>query len=257
MAITLASLRQREKPKPPIIVLYGPGGVGKTTMAAGAPGAVLMAVEDGIGRLDIPHWPIASYGDAMAGIAALYSDEHDLKTLVIDSIDWLEPMIWAEACRQEGWASIEQPGYGKGYVKAAEVWRSFIDGIRALRDERGMTIVLIAHQAIKRFEDPTSDPYDRYVLKLHDKASALIVEAADIVGFLSYRVSIKTVDTGFNQKATRGVGGGLRVLYLEERPGFIAKSRFTAPASIDIPNSSDPTKLWQAFESVITPKADK
>lgn len=247
MAISLASLRRKERPKPPIVALYGPGGVGKTTFSAGSPAPVLLAVEDGIGTLDIPHWPISAFADVMQAISVLYSEEHDRKTLILDSLDWTEPLIWAEACRREGWPNLESPGYGKGYIAAAGIWREVLDGLRALRDERDMTVVLIAHHSIKRFEDPMTDPYDRYVLKLHDRAANLVIEAADIVGLLNYRVSIKTTDAGFNKKVARGVGGGQRVLYLEERPGFIAKSRFSVPASIDVPASQEPEQLWHAL----------
>lgn len=247
MAISLASLRRKERPKPPIVALYGPGGCGKTTFAAGSEAPVVLAVEDGIGQLDVPHWPITSFADAMQAIGVLYSEEHDRSTCIIDSLDWLEPMVWAEACRKNGWASIEDAGYGKGYVAALSYWREIIDGLRALRDDKGMTVVLIAHHTVKRFDDPANEPYDRYLLKMHERASNLVIEAADVVGFMNYRVSLAKADVGFNKKVARGVGGGQRVLYLEERPGFIAKNRYGMPASIDLPSTQEPAQLWYSF----------
>lgn len=251
MAISLSSLRRRERPKPPIVVIYGPGGCGKTTMAAGSEAPVFLAVEDGIGTLDVPHWPITSFADAMQAIGVLYSEEHDRETCIIDSLDWLEPLVWAEACKKNGWASIEDAGYGKGYVAALAYWRDIIDGLRALRDDKGMTVVLIAHHTVKRFDDPANEPYDRYLLKMHERASNLVIEAADVVGFMNYRVSIAKADAGFNKKVARGVGGGQRVLYLEERPGFIAKNRYGLPASMDLPNTQEPAQLWQTFAQYI------
>jgi hypothetical protein len=247
MAISLASLRRKERPKPPIVTLYGPGGVGKTTLAAGSEAPVILAVEDGIGTLDVPHWPITSFGDVMQAIGVLYSEDHDRSTCIIDSLDWLEPLVWAEACRKNGWASIEDAGYGKGYVAALAFWREIIDGLRALRDDKGMTVVLIAHHTVKRFDDPANEPYDRYLLKMHERASNLVIEAADVVAFLNYRVSIAKAEAGFNKKVARGVGGGQRVLYLEERPGFIAKNRYGMPPSLDLPNSQEPAQLWHTF----------
>ena len=194
MAISLATLRRTEPIKPPIVVIFGPGGVGKTTLAAGAPEPVLLAIEDGIGRLDIPHWNIDSYADLMTAIGVLYSEEHDRQTVILDSLDWAEPLVWGETCRLHGWSLIDQTGFGKGYVAALSVWRQILEGLRALRDERGMTVVMLAHHQVKRFEDPMVDPYDRYLLKCQDKASALLVETADVVGFLNYRVSNQRAD---------------------------------------------------------------
>lgn len=247
MAISLNSLKRRETPKPPIVVLYGPGGCGKTTLAAGAPNPVLLAVEDGLGTLEVPHWKITGYHEIMQAIGVLYSEEHDRQTIVLDSLDWAEPHVWAEACKKNGWPDIESAGYGKGYVAALAYWREIIDGLRALRDDKGMTVVLIAHHTVKRFDDPANEPYDRYLLKMHERASNLVIEAADVVGFMNYRVSLAKADVGFNKKVARGVGGGQRVLYLEERPGFIAKNRYGMPASIDLPSTQEPEHLWHTF----------
>lgn len=81
-----------------------------------------------------------------------------------------------------------------------EFWRQYLDGLNALRDERGMTVVQIAHTDIKRFDSPEHDPYDRYVIKLHTRAAALLQEHADIVLFANYRISTVKADVGFNKK---------------------------------------------------------
>src|SRR5690349_20725315 len=104
------------------MVVYGVRGVGKTTLAAGAPHPVIAAVEDGIGMLDVPHWGISSYGDMMQAIGLLYADKHEYRSLVIDSLDWMEPLVQAETCRRNGWESVEAPGYGKGFIAALNVW---------------------------------------------------------------------------------------------------------------------------------------
>ncbi len=237
--------------KPPIIVLFGVRGVGKTTLAAGAPDPVFVCIEDGMGKLDAPSWKINSYAEIMEAIAALYTEDHDRKTLVIDSLDWLEPLIWAETCKRHGWADLDSPGFGKGYVAAVAVWREYLDGITALRDEKGMMVVQIAHEIIRRFDNPETDPYDRYKLKLHERASDLVQEHAEIVAFINYRVSIKQTDVGFSRKVTRATGSAQRVLYLEERPAFNAKNRFGMPPFIDLPSTpeawKDPQTIWAAF----------
>jgi hypothetical protein len=230
MAISLASLNRTTALKPPRILIHGVHGVGKTTFAAGAPDPVFIVTEDGLGTLDVPHFPLArTFDDVMQALASLYTEEHVFRTLVVDSADWLEPLVWARVCKDQGWSSIEDAGYGKGYVNALDLWRQYIEGLNALRDDKGMAIVQIAHTDIKRFDSPEFEPYDRYVIKLHTKASALLQEHSDVVLFANYRISTVKADVGFNKKVTRALGSGERLLHTAERPAFLAKNRYALP----------------------------
>lgn len=227
MAISIASLQHGTAPKPPRMLVYGTHGVGKTSFAASAPNPVFIQTEDGLGMIDAPTFGLLkSYDEIMEAIGALYGEEHDRQTVVIDSLDWLEPIIWAQACKDNGWANIEAAGYGKGYVAALDLWRTVLDGLNALRDEKGMTVVMLAHSDIKRFDSPETEPYDRYIIKLHARASALVQEHVDCVFFVNYRVATVKTDVGFNKKIVRAVGGSDRVLYTAERPAFLAKNRY-------------------------------
>jgi hypothetical protein len=244
MAISLASLKSTAAFSPPRILTYGVAGVGKTTFATSAPGVVVVPTEDGLGNIKVPHFPLAKGFDAvMEALAALYTEAHDFKTVVVDSVDWLEPLVWQRACKDNGWGSIEEPGYGKGYVAALDLWRQYLEGLNALRDERGMTVIQIAHTDIKRFDSPEHEPYDRYVIKLHARAAALLQEHSDVVLFANYRISTVKSDIGFNKKVTRALGSGERVLYTAERPAFLAKNRYGLPDMLPLD--------WQAFAATM------
>jgi len=224
--------------------VHGVAGVGKTTFAAGSEKPVVVPTEDGLGTLDVPHFPLArKFEDVMEALAALYSERHDFKTVVIDSVDWLEPLIWARTCQDNGWPSIEEPGYGKGYVAALGHWRDYLEGLNALRNERGVTVIQIAHTEIRRFDSPEHEPYDRYVIKLHARAAPLLQEHSDVVLFANYRISTVKADVGFNKKVTRALGSGERVLYTAERPAFLAKNRFGLPDSLPL--------SWEAFAAAM------
>ena len=244
MAISLASLKRSTSLSPPRILTHGVAGVGKTTFAAASDRPVIIATEDGLGTLDVPHFPLARSFDAvMEALAALYSEPHEFRTVVVDSVDWLEPLVWQRACRDNRWGSIEEPGYGKGYVAALDLWRQYLEGLNALRDERGMTVIQIAHTDIKRFDSPEHEPYDRYVIKLHARAAALLQEHSDAVLFANYRISTVKSDVGFNKKVTRALGSGERVLYTAERPAFLAKNRYGLPDVLPLD--------WQAFAAAM------
>jgi hypothetical protein len=246
MAISLASLRRTTDQKPPRILIHGVAGVGKTTFAAGAPNPVFIQTEDGLGRIAAQTFGLLrTFDEVLEALGSLYTEEHKFQTLVIDSVDWLEPLVWQATAKANGWTSIEQPGYGKGYVAALDFWRQYIDGINALRDEKGLAIVQIAHTAIKRFDSPEHEPYDRYKIKLHDRAADLLMEHSDVVLFANYRISTVKSDVGFNKKVVRGVSGGDRVIYTQERPAFLAKNRYGLPDSLNLD--------WAAFADALNP----
>jgi hypothetical protein len=238
MAVSLASLKRKRDIKPPRAMIYGTHGVGKTTLGANAPSPVFIQLEDGL-TTDTPTFGLmANFTEVMEAIGELYSQEHEFLTVVFDTIDWLEPLIWAEACARNNWASIEDAGFGKGYLAASTVWREFLDGTNALRNERNMTVLLLAHAEVKRFDSPDTDPYDRYQPKLHRLASALVQENVDTILFATRLISTVKIDAKDKNSRVRGVGGGQRVLYTEERPAYIAKNRDDMPQQILLPDNA-------------------
>lgn len=226
--------------QPMKIVLYGVPGIGKTTFAGTFPSPVLLRTENGAAALDIPTFPklITSLQDLDMAIAALRGD-HQFKTLIIDSLDWLEPLVWQYVCTKEGKENIEDFGYGKGYVKVDDVWRAIQAKLEKLRTLRGMNIVTIAHAVPVTIDPPDSEPYQRYSLKLHRRGAALWMEWAEMILFLNYKARIVKKD-GEKAKAT---GSGDRVIYTAERPAYQAKSRWPLEPEIFI--GTDPT--WAAF----------
>ena len=124
--------------------------------------------------------------------------------------------------------------YAKGYVFALDAWREVLAGLDALRSERGMQVILIAHAAVEKFANPETETYDRYAPRLNKHASALVQEWCDEVLFATYRVLTKSTDEGFNRKRIQGVGSGERVLKATERPAHVAKNRLGLPDELPL-----------------------
>ena len=217
------------------VTLMGQHGIGKSSWAAQAAKAIFVQTEDGLANIDCDSFPLATtFDEVMQALAELYTEEHPYQTVVIDTVDWLERLIWEEVCKKHNVDSIESIGYAKGYSFALVYWRQVLDGLGALRNEKGMTIVLLAHTKVERYENPETEPYDRFVPKLHKLASALLQEWSDEVLFATYKVFTKQSDEGFSRKRTQGIGTGERVLRTSERPAFIAKNRLNLPDELPL-----------------------
>ena len=236
MAFDLSSVSKSRTRKAPRIVIYGPEGIGKSTFGASAPSPIFLPTEDGIDQLDgVASFPLAkTYKDIETAIESLLHEQHEFASLVIDTLDWLEPLLWDSVCSDHKKSGIESFGYGKGYTIAADKWRELMAMLNDLREQKNMAIILAAHSQIKRFDDPVTDPYDRYKIKLHEKASAIVREWSDILGFASQRTMTRTADVGFDKKITRGITTGERLLWLHEQPAFEAKTRYKLPESIPL-----------------------
>lgn len=228
---------------PQRILIYGVQGIGKNTFASTFEKPVLIQTEEGSEAIEIPAFPLAtSYQDVVDQINALFGD-HDYRTAIIDTADWLEPLLWDACCVQNNWTSIETPGYGKGYIELDKWWRCIMDGLNQLRHQKQMNIVVLAHSEIKRIEPPDSDPYDTYQIKMQKRAFALWQEWADMVLFLNYKVHMVKTKKGMNEERVRAAGSGDRVIYTSERPAWKAKNRWSLPDEILIGKD----RTWKAF----------
>lgn len=228
------SLRVGKQQVPPRICIYGGHGIGKSTLASQFPKPIFISTEDGLNSLDVTSFPRAtSIGDVVNSIKTLIKEEHDFKTVVVDSVDWLiEPLISTSINAQY---DEKAQAYGKGQMYMAEEFREILQGLEALTTKRGMNVVLIAHSAVVKFEDPRTDPYDRYQPKLPKACNALLQEWVDVLAFCAFKVIIKKSDAkGFDTAKVRGATTGERLLHFVENPAYAAKNRYSCPDDIEM-----------------------
>jgi len=235
----LEQIRSGRRHSPPRFLIYGTEGIGKSTTASQAPKPIFIPTEDGLDQIDCHSFPLAkSLDDVDSAVQVLSNEKHDFETLVVDSLDWLEQLVWDKLCQQYGVTNIEKVdgGYAKGYTHALTHWRRLLDSLNKLRLERGMCIVLLAHAKVEKFEDPEHSAYDRYSPRLHKHATALISEWCDGVLFATRKIITKTEDAGFGRDRTiaSGLGkdGGDRVLRCVGSPTCVAKNRYNLPAEL-------------------------
>jgi len=215
-----------------LIMLYGPEGVGKSTFGAQCEKPIFMGSERGTSNLDVHRLPeVGSWKQVFDMFKELTEADHGYKTLVVDTLDWLEPIMYEHLLEVHNKKVIEDVGggYGKWVNIVCNEWRKVMGAINLLRDK--VDVLVLAHSQVKGFHDPMqAESYDRYQLKLHcQQASTLWKEYVDCLLFANYEVFVKK--EGVKAKA---FGDGERVVHTTRMPSYDAKNRYGLPDQMEM-----------------------
>jgi len=215
-------------PRPLRVLLYGVEGVGKSTFAAQAPDPVFLCPEDGTSNLDIARFPTPrSWADVLEAVRVLTYEEHDYQTLVIDTLDWLEPLCQEHVCMVTGVAHIDDIAYGKGYAEVVEQWRHLLGRLEMLVRNRRMNVVLLAHSTTKRLEN-ADGLYDRFQLKIYERAADLLRGWCDAILF-ARRERIQ-----LNRPNLPRTPPEARLVHVESSTGWEARNCFHLPSLLPL-----------------------
>lgn len=225
--------------------MHGPPGVGKSTFAAGSEEHVFVDVEQRTKHIDVnARFEPKSWDEVLQFIGEVYTGKQ-FKTVVIDTLDHLELMLWKQLCDRERCETIEEVagGYGKGYRAALEQWRRFMNGLEALRSV-GISTVMLAHSHVKEYKNPAGENYDQYQMKLHALAREFLREKADAVGFAGFE-DIAKKSKKHDPKA-KAITTGERFLSFKHDPAFETKKGIELPDEIPL--------SWAALAAALTSK---
>lgn len=215
--------------------IYGPEGIGKSSLAAQFPDPLFIDTEDSTIHMDVKRLKKPSSWTELIQMLNWVKQSRPCSTIIIDTADWAQTLAEKEVINEKGVNSIEDIGYGKGYVLMRDKFGNMLDKLSEIKDV-GINVVLTAHSQIKKFEDPAEmGAYDRYELKLAEKSNASIAgvvkEWADMVLFLNYEIiSVKASDMGDKYKAQ----GGKRVMHTTHHPAWDAKNRYGLPDKLPL-----------------------
>lgn len=235
--MSLLNVKKGKMLGPQVHTIYGNNGVGKSTLAASFPASIFLDLEDGSKHLDVSRLEskeLKTVASIRAILKELMSPKAEYKTVVIDSIEALESVIYDDICKDSKVDSIElaMGGYGKGIVRSREIMREIMMDLQALK-EFGITSILVGHSHTKKHSDPnTNQEWDRTVMRANDKLAAVVKDLSDNVLFATFKVF-----TAKDNGKTKAVGDGQRVMYTQWRPSFDAKNRLELP--LELPLSYD------------------
>jgi hypothetical protein len=221
------SIERGERPRAQKVVIYGPEGVGKTTLAARFPFPLFIDTEGGSGHIDVARLPQPrDWQELLDEVEWVRFHPRECSTLVVDTADWAQTLAQRAVCDEKNLKSIEDIGYGKGYTYVCERFAALLKSLDGCID-LGINVVVTAHAVVTKFEQPDEmGAYDRWSLKLQDgkKASvcAALKEWADAVLFANYKTEVVSVQGG----KVKAQGGKRRMLWCSHTATVDAKNRW-------------------------------
>ena len=246
MAINLSQLSRPTSGRPIIATLLSEPGLGKTTLAAMFPKPVFIRAEDGTASLDghpdAMLFPVArSTSDVFDAIEALATQDHDRKTLVVDSVTQFEKLATREIIDAEPNAKAKNMaaahgGYGKAFGMLDRKHQDLRESADYLVTDRGMNVVFIAHATTEELDLPDVDKYSRYTIQLHKNRQYDCVHHysnnADMVAFVRLKTNLRSIEGG----KKRAISDGEREIICFPVASNISKNRFgiTEPIPFDL-----------------------
>ena len=213
------------------VVIYGPEGIGKSSLAARFPDPVIIDTEGGTAHMDVRRIDKPqTWEELLAIVKEVAATPGICKTLVIDTADWAEQLITTYLCNKYKQNSIESFGYGKGYTYMAEEFSRLLSSCD-LVIAAGIHVVITAHAKMRKFEQPDEmGAYDRWEMKLSKQVAPLLKEWCDMLLFCNYKTYVVSTENNGAKKAQ----GGKRVIYTSHHPCWDAKNRQGLPEEMDL-----------------------
>jgi hypothetical protein len=239
----LESIKKGPSTRPPKIMLIGQEGVGKSTAGAKMPNPVFLCGESGLVGpqfADTPSFTPSSWAESLAFCEELASNPSGYKTLVIDTLDWIEPMLYAhvvQAAKKNDIKHIEDFGYGKGYVIAQQEARKMLAVLDKV-NAAGLAVLILSHSQLKTVKNPEGDDYDHFESKVNTKVAGIFKEWCDAVLFARFEIYVRK--DGMKVKVQ---GGTERIVQTTHSAAWDAKNRYGLPEVMDLDMSEIYTRI--------------
>jgi len=246
--ITMDSIISGVETVPPVTIVHGKEAVGKTHLACQSDAPIMLDFEHGAEIYDNKKIPLYGkdivFDDAVEALRLIYSNHKKMgvKTVIVDSFDWVQKLIHKQVCSQKGVDTIDDLKWGQGYQLAASLAQDFINGLDSLR-QMGLEVIIICHTSIVKVDEPIHELYEVYDLKLDRSIRNTLKEWATIIAFCEFEQKTHLKGEKFGQKVYKAISTGNRIMHTIPQAGFVAKSRIPIPSPLPLD--------WKIFKSEI------
>jgi len=250
------------------VVVYAQEKMGKTTLGAGAPNALLVPLEVGFAGVSVHKTPmlqsLAQVKEFLTEVyTALTAGQFPFRSIVFDSATALEryiheavlasdPSVVQSNGRKTVTMESAHGGYGKAYLLANAEFSQILGFLDVLAVQFGINIVFTCHAFSSRLLDPTAGEFDSWDILLHSPKNAktygkreIITQWADIVGFIYEPIVVS--ESG---RVSRGVSQNRgRLIGVSRTPAYVAGNRFGMVEEIKLP--TPPNNSWNALANAV------
>lgn len=227
----MSILQQISKPadRPVVVTILGDSGMGKTSLAASFPKPLFIRGEDGLQAVPAESRPdalplVESVDQLWDQFKAVITEEHDYKTIVVDSVTALERLFIQHVIdtdpKKPKSINTAMGGYGAGFNAVASMHQRVRRAAERMV-QKGLNVVFVAHADVDQIDLPDEDPFSRYNLRLNKKSVAPYVDDSDVVGF----IKLKTFTTGDGERK-KAISDGSRVLVTYATAANVSKNRY-------------------------------
>ena len=216
-----------------IVTICGDAGSGKTSLASTFPDPFIIRTSGEAVPRDIEKAPdgltplgskktqdgLWDESELFDQLKALLQDEHEYKTLIIDSVTGLEALFVANIIDAQPPRQKTMNAAGSGFGSAWDTVTGKHGRIRKaaelLRQRRGMNVVFIAHVEVDRVDPPDGEAYSKYNLQLHKKTAPVYINNSDIVGFIKQDTTV--------MEGGKAVTSDERLMIVDMTPANVSK----------------------------------
>jgi len=187
-----------------IWLIYGPKRIGKTSLAAQFPGALLMAFEIASRSVHAKRVDCTSWEKFLGYVKLLMKEKHEFKTAIIDTGLEAYKMCLDFSCKKYG---FDHPGgqndYGASWSKVNDEFRKPFLELSAA----GMNLVIVCHERLKENETRGGQKFDSVIPALSSQADEFFRAMVGNMVYYHMRGKERFIQIRGTDYIAAGVGG--------------------------------------------------